>query len=96
MATFFGAPPGGNLEYSREEMVASMQDNQAAVIAFTQMQSEMKNMQMQMETLNGNMEELKSRSRVGAKENNSKKLPKRLLVSFINTLCEAVNEYLYI
>jgi len=49
-----------------------------------------------METLNGNMEELKSRSRVGAKENNSKKLPKRLLVSFINTLCEAVNEYLYI
>ena len=77
-------------------MVASMQDNQAAVIAFTQMQSEMKNMQMQMETLNGNMEELKSRSRVGAKENNSKKLPKRLLVSFINTLCEAVNEYLYI
>lgn len=80
MAMFFGSTPSENLEISREEFVSNVQDGQAALVACNQIQSEMRNLQQQMITLNNSMEDLKSRS-YESKEKGSKKLPKRLLVS---------------
>jgi len=77
---FFGSTPSENLEISREEFVSNVQDGQAALVACNQIQSEMRNLQQQMITLNNSMEDLKSRS-YESKEKGSKKLPKRLLVS---------------
>ena len=83
MATFFGRIPNENLnqmEISREELITSVQDGQAALVAYNQMHCEIRNLQLQMVTLNNNMEELKSRPCEAKGGKGQKKLPKPLLV----------------
>ena len=83
MATFYRSTPSENLdqmEISQEELIPSMQDGQAALVAYNQMHCEIRNLQQQMVTLNNNMEELKSRSCEAKGGKGQKKLLKRLLV----------------
>ena len=80
--------PTEELDVLREELASGTQDNQAALIAYNQKHSELRNLQMQMTMLNNKMEEIKS-ARLHDNEENSppkKKLPKRLLVG-CSVLC---------
>jgi len=81
---------GEGVELSQEKLISSVEDGQAAFVALNQLQSEIKNLQMQMVTLNGNMEELRKSRSSEAKEKHPKKLPKCLLVCFTIALCECI------
>ncbi|XP_065907732.1 uncharacterized protein [Dysidea avara] len=92
MAHFYGHAPGESFredqhqplqewDISREEFISSAQDGQAALIVCNQMHSELRNLQMQMTTLNNTMEEIKSARPNNNEENSApkKKLPRKLL-----------------
>jgi len=88
MTTFLGnSSLGEGVELSQEKLISSVEDGQAAFVALNQLQSEIKNSQMQMV---GNMEELRKSRSSEAKEKHPKKLPKCLLVCFTIALCECI------
>jgi len=97
MAQFYGSAPGEGLEqdqfepqyFCREELISSLQDGQSALVVCSQMHSEIRNLQLKITNLNNMVEELKSansRPNAGSsysKKFGSKKLPKRLIISFV-------------